>query len=128
MNSESALVSILMLCGELNTTIGEIVEIIGDPEGIISDPNYTGGRSVMLVNPRQGVYYWYNTDEVPRNLEFVLTPDIEVKCLASFDPAIYEEILDAGMLSMGHLNAEETLKMMYPWGGYGNLDEKYPLR
>ena len=121
-------VSVLMLCGELNTTIGEIVEIIGDPEGLISDRDIAGGRYVILVNPGKGVYYWYSTAEVPRDMELTITPNIEVECLGLFDSAMYEEILDAGMLSMGHLNAEETLKMMYPWGGYGNLDEKYPLR
>jgi len=122
------LVRVLTLCGDLHTTIGEIVQETGEPEKLISGGSIAGGRDVILVNPKVGVSYWYNTNEVPQQLEFEISPEINVGCLALFDPAIFEEMLDAGMFSMGHYDAEETLRVMYPWDGYGNLDEKYPPR
>jgi hypothetical protein len=119
---------VVTLCGELHTTMGEIVQEIGEPEGIISGGSIAGGRDVILVNPKAGVSYWYSTAVVPEEMEFVINPKIELRCLSLFDPMIFEQLMDAGMFSMGHYDAEETLKVMYSWDGYGNLDEKYPPR
>ena len=121
-------VGVITLCGDLHTTLGDIEQEIGKPEKIISGGSIAGGRDVILVHSTEGVYYWYNTKEVPKELEFEVNPKIELRCLSIFDPRILEEMMDAGMFSMGHYNAEETLKVMYPWNGYGNLDEKYPPR
>jgi hypothetical protein len=122
------LVRVLALCGNLNTTIGEIVERTGKPEGIISGGSVAGGRDVILINSKIGISFWYNTDETPKKSEFIIDPEIQVHCLVLFDPFFYEEMLEAGLFSMGHYNAEETLRVLYPWDGYGNLDEKYPPR
>jgi hypothetical protein len=122
------LVRVFTLCGELHTTMGEIVQEIGEPEMIVSGGSIAGGRDVILIKPKEGVSYWYNTKDVPKAVEFEINQQIEVQCLSLFDPAIFEELLDAGMFSMGHYNAEETMRVIYPWAGYGNLDEKYPPR
>ena len=122
------LVSVVTLCGNLHITIGEIAQEIGEPENLISGGSIAGGRDVILVNPQAGVFYWYNTREIPKDLELEINPEIEIQCVSMFDAGNYARLLDAGMFSMGHYNAEETLKVMYPWNGYGNLDEKYPPR
>jgi hypothetical protein len=117
-------VSDLIICGEIKTSIGELVEVVGEPENIISGDNFYGGRTVILTNPQNGVSYWYTTEL--NNLE--ITPDTQIDCLKIFDPLLYEEMLEAKFFSNGYYNAEETLKVWYPWNGYGNLDEKYPPR
>lgn len=122
------ILSELTICGELNTTIGDVVEQIGEPESIISGGNLDGNRDVILINSKMGVSYWYATDPSFGELEYEIHPDIEIECLDLFDPSLYEEMMEVGLFSMGHYNAEETLKVMYPWDGYGNLDEKYPPR
>ena len=117
-------VSELILCGEINTSMGELTEQIGEPEGIVSGNNFYGGRTVILIDSQDGVSYWYTTDL--DKLE--INSDTSIDCLKIFDPSLYEEMLEAKFFSAGYYNAEETLRVMYPWDGYGNLDEKYPPR
>jgi hypothetical protein len=118
----------LLICGELNTTMGNIVEQIGKPEYIISGNNLDGNRNVILINPTLGVAYWYTTDKSLGNSQYEISSETKVECLDLFEPSLYEEMMEAGLFSMGHYNAEETLRVMYPWEGYGNLNEKYPPR
>jgi hypothetical protein len=119
---------ILWLCGNLSTTIEEITEKIGEPEKIISNGSIAGGRDVILINPKAGVSYFYNTRNFPEEIEFEIKPEIKVECLILFDKTFFAELMDSGTFSMGHYNAEETLSVMYIWNGYGNLDKKYPPR
>ena len=57
-----------------------------------------------------------------------LEPETVIDNIMFFNPVHYEKLLDAGMFSMGEFNASDTKKIMYPWKGYGNIDELYPLR
>ena len=114
----------LIIFGEINTSMGQLEEEIGEPEYIISGNNVGGGRTVILIDSQSGISYWYITEL--NNLE--VAPDTLIDCLGIFDPSLYKEMLDAGFFSNGDYNAEETLKVWYPWNGYGNLDEKYPTR
>ena len=117
-------VSELTLCGEINTTMGALVEAVGEPEHIISGNNFYGGRTVILIHSKKGVSYWYTTEL--DNLK--ISPDTSINCIDIFDPSLYETMLDAKFFSNGYYNAEETRKVWYSWSGYGNLDEKYPPR
>jgi hypothetical protein len=117
-------VSELTLCGEINTTMGALVEAVGEPEHIISGNNFYGGRTVILISSQKGISYWYTTKL--DNLE--ISKDTFINCIDIFDPSLYETMLDAKFFSNGYYNAEETKKVWYPWNGYGNLDEKYPPR
>lgn len=118
------IVSVLMFCGEINTTIGALAEVVGEPENIISGNNFYGGRTVILTLPSKGVSFSYTTQL--DNLE--ITPNTQLDCVQLFNPLLYEKMLEAKLFSAGYYNAEETLRVMYPWDGYGNLDEKYPPR
>ena len=118
----------LVICGELNTSIIDIVSEIGEPENITSGDNLVGNRTVILIHPQQGISYSYDTSKLPEETEYEITPEVEVDCLNFFDPTLYVELMDMGVFSGGHYNAEETLRVMYPWDGYGNVDEKYPPR
>ncbi len=123
------IVSGLMLCGEINTSLGDIIKATGEPENILSGDNIEQpGRLVILINSQKGISYWYTAHRTRSSQRYEITPDVLVDCINTFDPALYEKMLDAKLLSGGHLNAEETLKVMYPWDGYGDLDEKYPPR
>jgi hypothetical protein len=118
------IISVLLFCGEINTTMNVLVKAVGEPEYIISGNDYSGGRLVILIQSKTGVSYSYTTEL--SNLE--INPDTQIDCVQSFDPSLFEKMLEAKLFSGGYYNAEETLRVMYPWDGYGNLDEKYPPR
>jgi len=122
------IVSDLIVCGDLGIAINDIVDAIGEPEYILSGDNLTGSRTVILLNPQDGVSYSYDTANLPESRMYELASDIKVICLNLFDLAIYINLMEIGFFSSGHYNVEETLRVMYPWDGYGNLDEKYPPR
>jgi hypothetical protein len=117
-------VSDLSICGEIQTSMGKLVAEIGEPEHIISGNIIGGGRTVILTYSQKGVSYFFTT--ALDNLK--ITPDTPIDCIEIFDPSLYEKMLQAGFFSGGGYNAEETLRVWYPWTGYGNLDEKYPPR
>ncbi|MCL4275402.1 MAG: hypothetical protein KJZ77_16135 [Anaerolineales bacterium] len=117
-------VSKLAFCGEIKTSVGDIIEQIGEPENIISGNNFYGGRTVILVHPSKGVSFSYTTELD----QLEINSDTQISCLEIFDPLLYKEMLEAKFFSNGYYNTEETLRVMYPWDGYGNLDEKYPPR
>jgi len=123
------IVSELILCGEINTPLKDIIEATGEPESVLSgDHIEQSGRLVILINSQKGISYSYTDYKTGNNQQYEITPDDPVGCIDLFDPTLYEKLLDATLLSGGHYNAEESLKVMYPWDGYGNLDEKYPPR
>lgn len=121
-------VSEITFCGELRIFMGDIVDQVGEPDKIISGNNSTDDRTVILVNLEKGIQYSYNTDSAMNELEYVISPDVKIGCFTLFDPSLYEKLLEAKRFSNGYYNAKETLRVMYPWDGYGILDEKYPPR
>lgn len=113
---------------DLNTTISDLINKTGEPEFIISGGNRLGGKDIILINSLKGISYWYQTNQQIQNIETNISPDIKIRCLEIFDTKMYGDLMEVGLFSMGFYNTEETLKVMYPWDGYGNLDEKYPPR
>lgn len=122
------IVTDMSICRQLRTNIGEIVNAVGEPESIITGGAMTGGKDVILIWSEAGLSVSYNTNEIPESQRAEISPEIEIICLDLFDSDLYYKMMDAGFFSMGYYNAEETLKAMYPWNGYGNLNEKYPFR
>jgi hypothetical protein len=125
------LIRYIEVCGDenkINTTIGDIFNESGPPEFIISGGNHLGGIDVVLVNPKVGESFWYQTNRLPENMQQIISPDIVIRCLDLFDTTMYQDMLEEGFFSMGYYNAEETLRVLYPWNGFGNLNEKYPPR
>jgi hypothetical protein len=119
------------ICGDedqIDTTIGDLIEKSGEPEFIISGGNHLGGKDVILIHPKKGVSYWYQTNSLPVDRQAEISADIQIRCLGLFDPTMYSAMMDAGLFSMGFYNAEETMRVMYSWEGYGNLAQKYPSR
>lgn len=122
------LVVMMDLCGDLHITIDEIIEKTGNPKHVITLGIIHGSTIVMLVNPKIGISYWYDMKDVSEEIRSQISPESEISCISLFDPKLYEMMLDASLFSMGHLDANETLKVAYPWDGYGDVLEKYPLR
>jgi hypothetical protein len=58
----NGIVSALMLCGEINTTMGTLVQAIGEPENIISGNDIGGGRTVIITHPQKGVSFSYTRE------------------------------------------------------------------
>lgn len=117
-------IAIMDLKGILSINFGQMVERIGYPNYIITVGGHDGSISVIALYPEKGV--GYTSYAVDGDLD--LQQSDEVQSLAIFDHNLYIDLLDAGMFSNGFFNARQTQEVMYPWSGYGDIDDKYPIR
>ncbi len=116
----------ISFCGEPGISFGDVVKKVGEPKNIIILGSPSGGHFVTAVNEDIGVQFTYDTANIPLQLRTKIAPEIPIKCLIYFAPDFYEEMLEAGFFAMGHLNAEQTLKAMRSWIGYGDLKNYTP--
>ena len=116
----------ISFCGDPGVSFGDVVEKIGEPKNIIVLGSPSGGSFFTAINKDIGFQLMYDTANIPKNLKEEIAPEIPIKCLIYFAPEFYDETLEAGMIGLGRLNAEQTLKMMRPWIGYGDLDQYIP--
>jgi hypothetical protein len=118
---------------ELDTTFGEAVNMLGEPEYIINIP-ISGGLPlapktnfiIIAIQPERGFGFDYDTRYLPGYQKAELLPENKLRGITFFDPAFFDQLLEAGFFSPGHLHSNETRKYMIPWEGYGALEEKYP--
>lgn len=118
----------LTFSGELRTTFGEMVDLVGEPDYILTVLTVlpTVGYSVTAIYPTLGIEYSYNTRDLSKQASREIRSDIPIDFLSFFDPEIYNDFIDASLFGQGSLSGEETRESMRPWDGYGPLLEKYP--
>lgn len=116
----------ISFCGDPGISFGDVVEKTGKPKNIIVLGSPSGGSFVIAINEDIGVQFAYDTANISKELRTKIAPEIPIKCLIYFAPEFYSEMLDAAQFSAGHLNAEQTLMVMRPWVGYGDLDQYMP--
>jgi hypothetical protein len=114
-------VAALLLQRNIGRTFGEIVELVGEPESIISMITVGGDVAIAIVPSKGVVLEFYPKSDK-------LQAETRIDAMMFFDTSHYEELLDAGMFSLGEYDANETRKIMYPWKGYGSIEELYPPR
>lgn len=114
--------------GKLNITFNDILTSVGEPENIIVQKNPLGGIWITVIYPAKGISFGYASRDKDSSTEKKLASTIEIEWLVLFDPEYYQQIMDARLFSMGWYGREDTEKIMYPWKGYGNIEELYPPR
>ncbi|NOH04084.1 MAG: hypothetical protein HND47_20000 [Chloroflexi bacterium] len=120
--SDGTKVTELWLVGNLNVTFDDIIQRIGEPEFVISMPFIGGGNTFVSVYPSKGVSF-----RISPELK-IIAADTEISTLTLFAPTDYDRHLEGGTFTLGKLDASGTQKIMYPWEGYGNIEELYPPR
>jgi len=121
-------VAYIGFCGDPGVSFDDVIKKVGEPKNILILGSPSGGSFIVAINEDIGVQFMYDTADIPSQLRTKIVPEIPIKCLTYFAPEFYNDMLEAGLVAMGQLNAEQTLEAMQPWDGYGNLDEKYPPR
>ncbi len=116
-------VIVLILTRNLNLNFGEMTEKIGEPENIVSIPFHGRNPVVMAIDSEEGVKFEFYAE-----FDSELQPETNIDTVMFFDPSHYEDLLDIGMFSTGAYSALDTQKIMYPWKGYGRIEELYPPR
>lgn len=112
--------AVILLQLNVGVTFGEMVEMGGEPDVIVSlqSPEAILVRAILLS---RGISF----DFYARSDQF--SAETRIDNVMFFDSLYYEQLLDAEMFSLGDYGANDTKKMMYPWSGYGSIEELYPL-
>ncbi len=110
----------VLLQPNVGGTFGEMVEMVGEPETILS---LQSPRAILVkaILPSSGITFEFYAESDQFSAE------TKIDNVMFFDPLQYEQLLDAEMFSLGDYGANDTKKMMHPWRGYGSVEELYPL-
>jgi hypothetical protein len=116
--------------GDLGFTFGDAVERFSEPESLIivgfGGPGilwFTANHTVFYaITPEKGINFGYDVYYTPKRWRDEINPEIPISMVDFFDPDSYQVLLEARMFSMGLLGAEETLDIMRPWTGYGEIE------
>ncbi|HJS19228.1 MAG TPA: hypothetical protein VJ785_10795 [Anaerolineales bacterium] len=112
--------AVILLLANVGGTFGEMVEMVGEPEVILS-LQHPEDIQIKAILPSKGISF----DSYARSDQF--SAETRIDNVMLFDPSQYEQLLDAAMFSLGKYGAADTKKMMHPWRGYGSIEELYPL-
>lgn len=117
-------VSMISFDGELNLTLQNAIKLFDVPQSILVI--HSGHfDQVTLLNAQKGISFDYKLFG-SQNLESsALEPETEISGVTFFDPNQYQKILDSGILSAYTLTADQTIKNLHPWNGYGSFKDKY---
>lgn len=117
-------VNMLVFSGQLGVTLGKIVLETGEPKNLLTVTLPGGYREIVMLNQAKGLAFGHGSYETDINVEAENT----INLLIVFASENYEELLEEGVFFLSAYKKDDTLRIMYPWDGYGNLDEKYPPR
>lgn len=104
---------------KLYLTLGEVIEILGEPDWVFPSPGHNG-PILIIIYEEEYVALLHQMESgflfVERNLE----PQSEIVEMGFFASI---ESLEKSVITLENLE-----KYGYKWAGYGNVDEKYPMR
>jgi hypothetical protein len=110
-------VVLLLFQGNLGLTFQEVVDAFGDPD-VVSYSLWTpnDGINLHFINSTQGVeilkYFKSETS--------LVTPDTELTSVSLFDANQYQTYLESDLLI-----GDYKEYILYPWTGYGNIEDLY---
>lgn len=111
--------AMMLINRNIERTYAELIEIAGEPK-FISSVYHPAGTSIIAINPSKGIAFEFKAKKDTFN------QDTQIDILMLFDPAQYQNLLKDGMFSWREYKGEEAVKILYPWKGYGSVDDLYP--
>ncbi|MBN2258030.1 MAG: hypothetical protein JW704_09420 [Anaerolineaceae bacterium] len=80
---------------------------------------------LYAVYPSEGISLGYDMYRVWTGPNYSLEPDTQINEIQYFDPKQYDLLLENGMI----INSLSDIRQsdLYPWKGYGNVNDLYPF-
>ena len=127
-------VVLILFKGKPGITIGQVIEQIGQPEYIITNPtavHVSFGLSLNIlvhgIYLSKGIGFRYDSGKYNIALKSKITPERKLDLFYYFDPNLYLQLAETGMFGHGaNITPQKALMLLQPWSGYGVIGEKYP--
>lgn len=117
-------VVVMNFTGRLDVTLGEMINMLEEPNTILIQDNPFGGQWISGILPARGVAFGCATMEIDDPSRADIKPDIDLNWVTYFSPSHYADLQEASWFLMGNDNIQIE-EILYKWVGYGNLQEKY---
>ncbi len=102
--------------GDLGATFQNICDAFREPDSVSSTWVFDGGINTHFINSVQGIEITQYFDSEKSTFQ----ADTEVMNLSLFDPSQYSTYLESDLLT-----GEYKGFIMYPWKGYGKIEDLY---
>jgi hypothetical protein len=114
--TKNQIIVFMIFQGDLGLTFQDVVDAYGEPDFASSLWTFDGGINVHFINSLQGVEItqYFNSEKSS------VAPDVEVKNLTLFDTKQYQTFLESNLLTGDYEGF-----VMYPWTGYGKIEDHY---
>jgi hypothetical protein len=103
---------------KMELTLQEAIGLFGSPQYIL------GIRSgeinaITLLDPQKGIAFGYFLKSRANEIK----PQDKISNVTFFDPKTYQLLLNIEVFSWNQMTAEETIRNMHPWEGFGRIDQ-----
>ncbi|MBE7435979.1 MAG: hypothetical protein HS100_18830 [Anaerolineales bacterium] len=117
-------VVVINFTGDIDITLGEMINKTDEPELVMIQANPFGGLWISGVLPTKGISFGYATIELQESSQLEIKPETDLKWVTYFSPSLYHELLERGWFSMGNIDLP-IVDIQYNWAGYGDIEERY---
>jgi hypothetical protein len=104
-------------------SIESVNQFFGEPEWVLA--MYFDDYYLTFFNASKGIAYSYDAYPLKKSIREEISPEISINEFNFFDPNVFDYLLERGIFTSGIFTKEETLELMVPWNGYGNIKEIY---
>lgn len=101
--------------GDLGLTFQDVSDLFGEPDLVSSLWTFDGGINVHFINSLQGI----EITSYFKSEKSSVSPGTEINVLSFFATDMYERLLRSSLFV-----ADETF-ILYPWTGYGKIEDRY---
>jgi hypothetical protein len=102
--------------GDLGIRFQDVIDAFGEPELVSAVWDPRGGIDIRFLNKLQGLNFGY----IAKSESARISSDVEIIDLELFDVNIYQTLLESNWLTLGYGEF-----ILYPWSGYGKIEEHY---
>lgn len=117
-------------------TVGDLISEFGEPTYIYPENILGSGPLIIpasdslhlwinLIYPKKGISVSYDSNDSYLFPDKSITKETKIKYLEYFDVNQYDQLFK---LEYGSDYEDKSIKeLLYPWKGYGNVEELYPI-
>jgi hypothetical protein len=103
---------------KMELTLQEAIKLFGTPQFILGI--HSGEiNAITLLDPQKGVAFSYFLKDSASEIK----PQDKISDVTFFDPNTYQLLLNNGVFSWDQMTADEAVRNMRPWEGFGSIDQ-----
>ena len=117
------IVALISIQGDIGINIGDAISALGEPTSILI--LFYESYYPIFFNESMGIAFMYDAYFLPRKSRGEIYPEIKIEEIDFFDPEIFPQLIELRIFTYGVVDPQKLFEKIYPWNGYGYIEEKY---